>query len=98
VKELLLKYRELIAEIEQRLAQAGLQEAVPILQAATEIDSLDASKPREEFFAELNHRAALLLGLKCLVATHLREGEAPGEWPPDEDSTPPIQVKKTGRK
>lgn len=103
VGKLLGRYVDLIGDIEKRLQETELEEAVLMLHAATELKSLEGLKPDDAFFAELNHRAALLLGLKCLVATRLRDGEAPGEWPPGQPTEPQpeppsVAAKKTGRK
>jgi hypothetical protein len=77
----------LIAEAHDLLAQSGLDDVLLPFASAFDRDpftalaaspSTDRSPP---VFAELQERAALLLAIKCIVATGGLEGPA-GDWPP----------------
>jgi hypothetical protein len=96
IANLIEKYDGLIREIAALLESAGLKAALPTLAQVTDLKSLRGLKG-EAFNAEMNHRAALLLGLKCLVATRVRDGTDPKRQPPEDPPQDPVG-KKAGRK
>ncbi|HEX6704958.1 MAG TPA: hypothetical protein VF169_09380 [Albitalea sp.] len=86
-------------ELERRLEAVNLHPAAQALHSALDPARFEALKnaTSEELFAELNECAATLLAIKCQIATTLRDGSAPGEWPPD-DGVVLKQARNAGRK
>jgi hypothetical protein len=84
---------ELIGEARAMLEASGLDDVLPPFQGAfyrppfDELAKKDETNRSPEVFAELQERAALLLALKCLVATGLDGNSA--EWPPQPPVPPP---------
>jgi hypothetical protein len=85
---------ELIAQAHDLLAQSGLDDVLMPFASAFDRDpfttlatspSTDRSPP---VFAELQERAALLLAIKCIVATGGLEGPA-SDWPPTSPAQSP---------
>lgn len=85
----------LIGEVSELLWQRQLDDGVQVLARVYQREPFaslagdPATNCAPEVYAELQRRAALLLSLKCLVATRIGEGEAP-DWPPQPcDDTDP---------
>lgn len=86
----------LITEVQTLLEDAGLDETTVPFTAAFDRDPFAtlALSPNTDrtpaVFEALQERAALLLAIKCIVATSKLEGEAP-DWPP-QPPVPPIGI------
>jgi hypothetical protein len=77
----------LIDTVRHQIGAAGLDKASELFDLAIDPETLRklaggrSTDRSPAVYLELNKRAALLLAVKCLVATALRKGDAP-DWPP----------------